>query len=223
VTPDAYTLTDAQQAGLRDLCDAGLCTGKGEPRRGGTCALGALSLVLGGEFTDAPRVVHRIDRAFLTNLNDAPWSSDRARGAAMFPLVRAAVGTAWADRSAWIEAIALGTVQRVLSRSLRAFGVESLADQCAGADTLAEAGRHVRAAADYPVDGWFRDVAWQAHDTVQYACMGVRPADPLAAHYAVTRAVGAAKTAAAKGTYKDADEMLRVAVGIALEAYRVAP
>ncbi len=81
----------------------------------------------------------------LRPLNDGPWSSDRARTAAVLPVIATLWNwSAWdpARRHRWATAVAIETVRQIIAE------LPSLPDpirtQCQGADTLESA----RAAAD---------------------------------------------------------------------------
>jgi len=228
VTPDAYTLTDAKQARLRDLCDAGLCRGRGD-----TSAVSALCKVVGSTSQDNPAGVHPIDRFFLLAIANAAWSSDQARGVALLPLMIACVGTAEKDRSAWSGAVSLGVVRRVLAYCLRAVNLGEHARACEGASTFGAAADAARDAGNavYKLRfalvrgpsadrySWIGAAATVSRDATRVAAAN---RSPRSAIEAAGTAVSYAAAAVAIGSPDGADAVLGIAVGIGLQAYRVA-
>jgi hypothetical protein len=124
---------------LTEIVNAGLVGGLGEPRPGSLCLEAAVCLALGEPHGDKPSCVAEPDRVFAIRLNDAAWSSTETRAQALLPLALAQLGTTGTDRSAWVQALALGTVQRVLPIALRAADLTEHAERCAQATTLEEA------------------------------------------------------------------------------------
>jgi hypothetical protein len=91
-----------------------LSPGKHEPD-GVACALEAASIAKGLAWTDDPA---RVGLPDLRPLNDARWSSDAARTAALVPVVEALWDWAsWpeARRVAWAQHVAIATVRDIVS------------------------------------------------------------------------------------------------------------
>ena len=180
---------------IRDAVTAAVSTklvsGLGEPEPGKMCIEAAVCFALGEAHGDSPSCVAEPDRSFAVALNDAAWSSAEARAEAMLPLALAQLGTAGEDRTEWVRAVALGTVQKVLSTALRASGLEANAVECEGVADL--------------------DTAWAAASAARYAARYAASAAGYAARYAASAAGYAASTAG--------DEALATSVQVALDAY----
>ena len=199
-------MTPEQRQRLVEIVNAGLISGLGTPRAGSLCVEAAVCLALGEAHSDRPSCVAEPDREFAIRINDAPWSSPEARAQALLPLALAQLGTAGTDRSAWVQALTLGTVTRVLPIALRAAGLTEHADRCSQAKTLEEANRYADAAAAAAA------ARYAVADAAADARAAARAADAAAnAAYAVAVADAAADAAR--------DDVLRLAVQIALDAY----
>jgi hypothetical protein len=109
------------------------------------CALEAYSQAVGHDWTDDPAALHMPD---LRPLNDAQWSGDAARTAAMIPLVAAYSGWAtWTRtrRQAVMTRVVILTIQRIVS-ALPGLSPE-VATACRAAKTLSAAAAAAAAAA----------------------------------------------------------------------------
>jgi len=193
-------MTPEQRQKLVEIVNAGLVSGLGEPRPGNLCVEAAVCLALGEAHSDRPSCVAEPDRVFAIRINDAAWSSREARAKALMPLALAQLGTAGTDRSAWAQALALGTVQHVLPIALRAAGLTEHAERCAQVTTLEEA----REAADA--------AAADAHADA----LAARAADAaLAAAAAYAASADAALAAAAVATARAATDAAATAAAAA--------
>lgn len=114
---------------------------------GRACALELASQAQGIAWTDDPE---RVGYPDLRPLNDARWSSDAARTAALLPvLVALADWRVWPDarRVEWMRAVALRTIREVLSIAARAISLGRAARRCETAGTLGAVRAAARAAA----------------------------------------------------------------------------
>ena len=140
------------------------------------CALEFWSQVQGHTWTDDPEALQMPD---LRSLNDAPWSSEEARAAALLPVL-IAVAPVWrgplARRQTFVERICLDTVREILPYTLRAAGLPEAAARCAASSTLRDAVAMAAEAAAREAWAAARAAratreAWAAADTVlQLAC-----------------------------------------------------
>src|SRR5262245_2466956 len=91
----------------------GVLTSGSHTPDGAACALEARSQYERRAWTDAPSY---LDMPDLRPLNDAPWSSDAARTAAMAPMLMA-VAPVWRSdkRQAWVKAVVLATVREIIA------------------------------------------------------------------------------------------------------------
>jgi hypothetical protein len=220
-------ITPETRQRLAEIINAGLVSGLGTPKPGGLCIEAAICLALGEPHSDRPSCVAEPDRKFAIVINDAQWSSSEARARALLPLALAQLGTAGTDRSAWIQALALGTVQRVLPTALRAAGLHEHAERCAQVTTLEEA-----LAAAYAAAGPATAATALAAATPLAAALAATrraayatTADAEAAAYAARAATAyAARATAYAADAADAraairDEILKTAIRVALDAY----
>ena len=200
-------MTPEQRQKLTEIINAGLIEGLGKPQPGGLCIEAAICLALGEPHSDRPSCVAEPDREFAIGINDADWSSPEARAQALLPLALAQLGTAGTDRSAWVQALALGTVQRVLPIALRVAGLTEHAERCAQVTTLEEA----------------RDAARAAAADAEAAAYAARAAARAAYAADAWVARGVAQAARATAYTADAtaytDEILKAAIQVALDAY----
>ena len=127
--------------------------GSHEPN-GEACALEALSQFKGLNWSDQPNYMRCFD---FRPLNDAAWSSDAKRTAAIVPLMEALDGSLdWPhhQRQAFVQLLAIETVRRIIADLPIFLVVER--ERCRRAETLsaaadaAEAARRVAAATDNP-------------------------------------------------------------------------
>jgi len=140
------------------------------------------------------------DREFTARLGAAPWSTPSARDAALLPLGRAQRWTAGTDRTAWTQAVAIGTVRCVLPLAFDAVGLNYRAQACREVTDLQSANEAATGAAV----GYARYVAQEYAFAAEEAAMQARAACDAAAEggnfalaIAVIHAVAAVKNAAA--------------------------
>jgi hypothetical protein len=217
---------------LKEIIPQGLVSGLGEPNPGELCVEAAICLALGEPHSDEPSCVHEVDREFAIVLNDAKWSSDKARAEALLPLAIAQLGTAGKDRTEWIERVIEGTIRKVVPMALRAAAkenpefaeeLEEVAVRCEKEGTreavlvARDAAYAANAAAAY-------EAAYYAYEAAYYAYradLAATDANFAAVYEEIAatarNALAAEQAACATGN----DEPLKVAVQIALDAYAV--
>lgn len=182
---------------------------------GHMCVEAAIMFAKGLSHGDTPPCVAEPDREYAICINDAPWSSPKARADALLPLALAQLDTAGTDRREWIRYLVLHVVRRMLPLVLR--NNPALAVRCEEAADLEEALSVSAAASDtvpYPYVA-----ASYAADAVQQilregdlvAAAGYIGSAACTAAYVVSTADG--------GNVAAQDDVLRLSVQIALEAY----
>lgn len=172
------------------------------------------------------RGVHPAARAHSISLNDASWSSPRARAEGLREYALAQLGTAGLDGIELAKRLAIATVREILPVALRTIGLESEAHQCeeardlemarAAARAAAMAGMVVKARAEGPTEAKRADfvataAAWMAEAAVMVA--EARAEGPTEA----ARAAGWAAMAAAVGS---GDTLLLLSASIATRILR---
>lgn len=206
---------------LTEIFSHGIVAGLGEPEPGKMCIEAAVCFALGEPHSDKPSCVAREDRIFAIGLNDSNWSSDKARAEAMLPLALAQLGTAGTDRSEWVRRVVEGTIRRVVPLALRA-AAEKNPSYAASLDEAAvrcatEGTREAAHEADRAADAAHE--AYRAASAAHYATRANALFDAAyAAYYAATASSADAAHYATIVTGND--EPLRMAIEIALEAYR---
>ena len=211
-------MTPEQRKQLEEIFSRGLTIGAGSAT-GQTCIEGALSLVFDGELGDQPSCVASPDRDWAIIINDAEWPSPGERAKALLPIALAQAGTAGTDRTAWVQSVALGTIQRVLPIALEAIGHVDAANACresADLESAKTAARDAHAAASaasasasaYASDAYAADAASAA-----YAAAATTSASAYASAVSSARAARYAARAA------NSAEALEVEVAVALDAY----
>ncbi|NDD31050.1 MAG: hypothetical protein EB084_22575 [Proteobacteria bacterium] len=203
---------------LKEIIGHGLVRGLGNPIPGGMCVEAAICLALGEDHSAEPSCVAEPDRLLAIRLSNARWSSPQACAEALLPLALAQLGTAGTDRTAWARALVEGTIRRVVPVALRAaaFGhpnekhrkaLEAAAKRCEQEGSIV---------VDYAANA--------AADRATYAATTARDAADLADVARAVAYVTVAVFAAADAEYADArDDILRLAVQVALDAYAAAP
>ena len=86
------TIEQAQR--VLDVVNCGLVYGLGNPKPGECCVEAAVCYALGEPHSDRPTCVHRVVRDIKVSINDAPWSSNKARAAGLRRVAIAGLGTA---------------------------------------------------------------------------------------------------------------------------------
>ena len=221
--------TPEQRQKLIDIVNAGLVSGLGEAKAGSLCVEAAICLAMGEPHSDHPSCVAAPDRDFAIRINDAPWSSTEARAKALLPLALAQLGTAGSDRGPWVRRVVEGTIRRIVPIALRAAAsahpdeqhraaLEAAAVRCEREGTRGAAAAAEDAAyAAYA----YAAAAYAAADdaaAAAYAADAARAARAARAA-ADADAARAAADAAANYAADDRDDVLRLAVQIALDSY----
>ena len=230
--------TPEQRQKLTEIINAGLVSGLGNAKAGYLCVEAAICLAMGESHSDRPSCVAEPDRDFAIRINDAMWSSPEARAKALLPLALAQLGTAGSDRTAWVQRVVEGTIRQIVPIALRAAAMvhpneehraalEGAAIRCeqdgtgaAAADAAVADARLIAAAARAAAAAVLSvaaaaAAAAAADDARLSAVAAAAAADArLIAAAAATAAVAAAATA-----HADRDDVLRIAVQIALDAY----
>ena len=215
---------------LKEIIAAGLVDGLGHPRPGELCLEAAICLALGEPHGDEPSCVHEADRRFSIVINDAEWSSPQERAEALLPLALAQLGTAGRDRSKWVKLLTENIIRRVVPIALRA-AADVHHDQTHRDALRREATRCEEKGASEAAKSAYACAksAYAAAYSVAYSAAYAANAAAYAAKSAASVAASAAASAAhaayaayAHAPHADAhkqDEVLRVAVQCALDAY----
>jgi len=204
-------ITAALAAKVLKVVDAGLVNGLGEPTPGKMCVEAAVCYALDLPHSDHPTCVGEAVRAFKIRLNDARWSSDKARTNGMRKLAIAQLGSNEIDQAVFVKELTLGTIKKIVPLALRCaankqkekkhkVALEAAAVRCE------EEGTREAAAAAYAA-------AYAAYATTAAA------AAAYAAAYAASAAAKAASTADNATT---SDESLLLMADIGLEALKKA-
>ena len=231
------TITAETRQRLTEIINAGLVSGLGEAKAGSLCIEAAICLTMGEPHSDRPSCVAEPDREFAIRINDAPWSSAEERAKALLPLALAQLGTAGADRGPWVQRVVEGTIRQIVPIALRAAAsahpdeqhraaLEAAAVRCEREGTggataaAARAADAADAAYAYAADADASSAANAAANAAAYA------ANATAAYAARAAARAANATARAAARAADGfvpalarDNVLRLAVQIALDAY----
>ena len=157
------------------LCAAGMPAGLGDTER--ACVMACLNLACGGSLTDAAEspCVLPCAAKFAIRLNDAKWSSGRARADGLHDLGLALLGTADVDKVEFVRRLAEGTIRRVIPPALRAAGLKKEATRCEEDGTRESAAAAV--AADYVADYAYAD-AYAAAVAADYATAAAANTSP---------------------------------------------
>jgi len=201
--------TTCDTAKLRELFDRGLGSGLGTAD-GQVCIEGAIALACGLPLSDCPPCVAGPDRDYAIEINDARWSSPRVRADALWPLALAQIGTAGTDRGPWVRKLEDLMIRRVVPWWLRR-----------AADRIPAHAESLRAAADECEREGTWESARRAHAAAAAASYATDAA--YAAYATAASAAGGSAAGAAAASYAAAgagDEILRISVGCALDAYR---
>jgi hypothetical protein len=171
-----------------ETVDAGLCSGLGEPVPGQMCVEAAVCFALGMPHGDKPECVAAEDRAAIS-LNDARWSSARARAVGLRRVAVMQLGTAGMDRTEWTRIVVELTIRRIVPEALRAAARHGPSHAKALEDAAVRCERDGNEAAAWNA----RDVAraaaaYEAADAVVDALVASTLTTHLAAAYAVSAA-----------------------------------
>jgi hypothetical protein len=119
------------EAKVEEILSQGLSVGLEDPTTGQVCVEATICLALGLPLGDDPPCTAPAVRAYKIALNDALWSSPRARAAGMRNLLYAQIGTSGVlDEVRFVQRLAELTVRRLLPPVLRAAGLNTVALQC---------------------------------------------------------------------------------------------
>jgi hypothetical protein len=104
-----------------ELLGRGLTKGMGRPEPGKMCVEAAVCYAMGLPHSDAPVCVSWAIRAFKIRLNDAPWSSNKARATGMKRLAIAQLNSAGAiDDKEFAKRLAELSIRKAVPSALRA-------------------------------------------------------------------------------------------------------
>ena len=199
-----------------ELIAAGLPAGLGTKEH--ACIMGALNLACGGELSDAaesPCVLPAAAR-FAVRLNDAKWSTDKARAEGLRELGLAMLGTDGLDRKVFLSRLGEQTIRQIVPVFLRRAKLEGAAKRCEAEGTVnsARAGKSY-AAAD--ADGAAAAAAYAAYAAYAAAADGAAAA-AAAAYAAYAAAADGAAAYAAYAAYAAAAAAAAAADGAAAAA-----
>jgi hypothetical protein len=113
------TLDQARK--VLEVVDAGLCKWIGNPVPGQMCVEAAVCFALGQPHGDEPYCVNAAVRWFKIGLNDARWSSNKARAQGMRKLAIAQLGTndPSFDEKKFVEVLVEQTIRKIVPHALR--------------------------------------------------------------------------------------------------------
>ena len=105
---------------VRDIVDAGLVHGMGDPEPGKMCVEAAVCFALGLPHGDHPECVSPALRQLKIGLNDRAWSSPLARAAGLRRLAVAQLGSAGVlDDRAFVTRVVEMTIRKAVPAGLR--------------------------------------------------------------------------------------------------------
>ena len=211
--------------------DAGLVKGLGAPEPGSMCVEAAVCYAMGLPHSDKPTCVGSEVRRFKIKINDARWSSDKARTAGLRRLAVAQLGSDSIDQQKFVRIVVEQTIRQIVPRALRlakkrnpaheekleaaAIRCEQDGDRRAALSARNAAAADAAYAADAADAAYAAYAAYAAADAAAYAAYAAYAAADAAADAAYAAAAAAADAAYAAA---DADEVLNLACGIALDA-----
>ncbi len=116
-------ITQKQAKKVYSLVSKGLVKGIGQPEPGKLCVEAAICLALDLPHGDEPSCVGAQDRSFSIALNDANWSSEKARAKGLKRLSVAQLGSSELtveQQREWLRLVVCGTVNKIVPAALRA-------------------------------------------------------------------------------------------------------
>ena len=114
-------ITESIARKVLDTVDAGLTSGLGEPVPGKMCVEAAVNYALGAAHGDEPACVAPALRRLKIRLNDAKWSSNKARTAGLRRLALAQLGSAGVlDECEFVKRVVRLAIQVAVPQALRA-------------------------------------------------------------------------------------------------------
>ena len=225
------SVTIEQALKVYEYVNAGLVSGLGNAVPGQMCIEAAICLAMGEPHGDTPSCVGEQDRALSIPLNDAKWSSDKARADGMRRLAIAQLGSrdlSKAQQTEWLRLVVEGVIRKIVPLALRAAAplqkephksaLEQAAVNCEQSHnrTAADAARDAAYAAAYAAAA----AAYAYGADAAYAAAYAYAAYAAAAAYAADAAAAARAARAAADAYAAArDEPLRMLADIAVDAY----
>jgi len=160
------------------LIAKGLPSGLGDAKHG-ACIMACLNLACGGELSDAAEspCVLPVAARFAIRLNDAKWSTKKARAEGLRELGLAMLGTDELDRKVFLARLTQETIRQVVPVFLRRVKLEDAAKRCEaeGTEDSARAARSYAYAAD-------ADAAADAYAAYAAAAYAAYAADAAAAY-----------------------------------------
>ena len=117
------SVTIEQALKVYEYVNAGLVSGLGNAVPGQMCIEAAICLAMGEPHGDTPSCVGEQDRALSIPLNDAKWSSDKARADGMRRLAIAQLGSrdlSKAQQTEWLRLVVEGVIRKIVPLALRA-------------------------------------------------------------------------------------------------------
>ena len=225
------SVTIEQALKVYEYVNAGLVSGLGNAVPGQMCIEAAICLAMGEPHGDTPSCVGEQDRALSIPLNDAKWSSDKARADGMRRLAIAQLGSrdlSKAQQTEWLRLVIEGVIRKIVPLALRAAAplqkephksaLEQAAVNCEQSHnrTAADAARDAAYAAAYAAAA----AAYAYGADAAYAAAYAYAAYAAAAAYGADAAAAARAARAAADAYAAArDEPLRMLADIAVDAY----
>ena len=121
MTAPTITITREIAQTVRDVVDAGLTNGLGEPVPGRMCVEAAVCYALGLPHGDDPGCVAQSLRSLKIRMNDSKWSSETARATGLRRLAVAQLGSAGAlNEREFVRRVAEMTIRKAVPIGLRA-------------------------------------------------------------------------------------------------------
>jgi len=139
----------------------GLCSGLGTPEPGKMCVEAAVNYACGLPHDDNPSCVGGAVRAFKIALNDAAWSSNKARGEGMKKIAVAQLGSNTLDQIEFSRRMAIKNTNIVLPVLFRKLKMdEEVSKRCEEVKDLDAAESAAKSAAESAAES----AAWSAND-----------------------------------------------------------
>lgn len=193
---------------ILNTVDAGLSRGLGIAIPGHMCVEAAVCYALGLPHGDDPGCVGNSIRVYKIEINDAIWSSDKARAAGMRRLAVAQIGSDQINQVEFSKLVSMDIISKVLPIIMASVGLHKIADQCSAVVTFEEARVTAQAAAQAAA----YSAAYSAAYAAAYAADAADSVAAQAAAYAAVYAAGIALPA------QPVDTILLMSADIALQA-----
>ena len=139
---------------VSDTIKCGLVKGLGRRRPGKFCIEAAVCYAVGEPHSDGPSCVGSAVRGFNIVLNDASWSSDKARTAGMIRLGVAQLGSDALDQNEVAARLIVGVIRRLIPELFKDLGLTLPYDPALvnGLEAAADAARKAAHAAQAVAD-----------------------------------------------------------------------